>query len=117
MVTVALLLTEKIGEAWLPLIASTFAPGPLKVRLPVISITPLVRRIVPLRPVWKTIVSLPGAALALRIAWRNDPRLLLLRLVTVKVAAPAGMLHIVIQINNIDEIGGNYERDIVTPSL
>ena len=57
-------------------------------------------------PVLKLIVSLPGVVLALSIACRSDPVPLSLRLVTVKVAAPAGMLKITNKINNINAIGG-----------
>lgn len=112
MVTVALLLIEKIGEALLPLIANTLAPDPLIVRLPVMVMAPLVRRMVPLTLGENSMVSLPGALLALIIACRNEPRLLLLVLLTVKVAAWAmGRLkNKPNDISNLNDTGGGNCR-------
>ncbi|MBZ4193558.1 MAG: hypothetical protein LAE24_04540 [Candidatus Contendobacter sp.] len=105
--TVAPLLIEKIRESLLPLTASMFAPGPSMVRLPVISISPLVRTIVPGKTGLNSIVSLPAAALALTTASRNEPKPSSLRLVTVKVDACAtGKLKIANKIKKIYDVGG-----------
>lgn len=98
-------LTLKIREVLLPLIA-TFAPRPVMVSGWVISIWPLVRVIVPVKPDWNTIVSLAVVALAVRTADRSEPPPLSLRLVTVYVPALAGRLKIANKISNINAVGG-----------
>src|SRR5262245_14769786 len=66
-----------------PLTVRALAPGPLIVRLSVMSNWPLVRAMVPV--VAKSIASAPGLALAAATAARSEPAPLSRRLVTVKV--------------------------------
>ena len=81
--------TWKTWAALLPLTASWAAPGPLMVRLVVMSMGPLVRRmgVAGGQETAKVMVS-PGAAVA--TAWRRDPAPLSRQVVTV---GPAGAGH------------------------
>src|SRR5579885_645190 len=79
--------SPKTRLAWLPLTVRLLRPGPLMVKLSVMSSSPLVRVMVPV--VAKVITSAPGLALAALTAARSEPVPVSRRLVTVKVLGSA----------------------------
>src|SRR5262249_44879739 len=76
--------TWKTRERLPPLTVSLAAPGPSIFRSSVMSISPLVRAMVPVSPSLKTMVSAPGWALAWATAARSEPSPLSAKVVTSK---------------------------------
>ena len=74
----------------MPLTEITAEPGPWMSTESVTLSWPVVKVMVPVRPLWKVMTSAPAAALASRIACRRLPAPESLRFVTLNVAASAG---------------------------